>query len=79
MIWLGYEDTRDKSEWIPVSELTYAADLVSDFHIVYPAKPGPLPLSWSHHCICPLPPYISSGDFPSVIFSIFYPLIFMNP
>ena len=45
VIWLGYEDTGDESEWIPTSELTYAADLVSDFHISYPTKPGPLPLS----------------------------------
>ena len=42
MIWLGYKDTRDKSEWIPISELTYTADLVSNFHIVYPTKPSPL-------------------------------------
>ena len=48
MIWLGYEDTEDKSEWISVSELTHATDLVSDFHIAYPTKPSPLPLSWSH-------------------------------
>ena len=45
VIWLGYEDTGDESEWIPASELTHAADLVSDFHIAYPTKPGPLPLS----------------------------------
>jgi len=45
VIWLGYEDTGDESEWIPATELTYAVDLVSDFHIAYPAKPGPLPLS----------------------------------
>ena len=45
VIWLGYEDTGDESEWIPASELTHAADLVSDFHIAYPAKPGPLLLS----------------------------------
>jgi len=45
VIWLGYEDTRDKSEWIPASELSHAANLVSDFHITYPTKPGPLPLS----------------------------------
>ena len=44
VIWLGYKDTGDESEWIPTSELTHAADLVSDFHITYPAKPGPLPL-----------------------------------
>ena len=45
MIWLEYEDTEDESEWIPASKLTYAANLVSDFHITYPTKPGPLPLS----------------------------------
>jgi len=42
MIWPEYEDTEDKSEWIPTSELTHAADLVSDFHIAYPTKPSPL-------------------------------------
>ena len=45
VIWLGYEDTGDESEWIPTSKFTYATDLVSDFHIAYPAKPGSLPLS----------------------------------
>jgi len=45
VIWLGYEDTRDESEWISTSELTHAANLVSNFHITYPAKPSPLPLS----------------------------------
>jgi len=45
VIWLGYKDTGDKSKWIPISKLIYAADLVSDFHITYPAKPNPLPLS----------------------------------
>ena len=51
VIWLGYEDTGDESEWIPTSELTHAVDLVSNFHIAYPAKPSPLPLSWSRCCI----------------------------
>ena len=45
VIWLKYEDTGDKSEWIPASELTYTADLISNFHITYPAKSGPLSLS----------------------------------
>jgi len=45
VIWLGYEDTGDESEWILTSKLTHAADLISDFHIAYPTKPGPLPLS----------------------------------
>ena len=42
VIWLGYENTEDESEWIPTSKLTHAADLVSDFHITYPTKPSPL-------------------------------------
>ena len=67
VIWLGYEDTGDESEWIPASELTHAVDLVSDFHIAYPAKPSPLPLSWTHCCICSLSLCISNGDFPSLI------------
>ena len=58
MIWLGYEDTGDKLEWIPATELTYAADLVSDFYIIYPAKPIPLLLSWLHCYTCSLPPHI---------------------
>ena len=45
VIWLEYKDTGDESEWILTSELSHAADLVSDFHIAYPTKPGPLPLS----------------------------------
>ena len=44
VIWLGYKDTEDKSEWISISELTHAANLVSDFYITYSAKPSPLPL-----------------------------------
>ena len=45
VIWLGYEDTGDESKWIPASKLTHTTDLVSDFHITYSTKPGPLPLS----------------------------------
>ena len=45
MIWLEYEDTGNKSEWISTSKLTYATNLVSDFYIAYPIKPSPLPLS----------------------------------
>ena len=79
VIWLGYEDTGDESEWIPTSKLTHAVDLVSDFHIAYPTKPGPLLLSWTCCCICSLSPCISNRDFPSLISSIFFPLIFINP
>ena len=79
VIWLGYKDTGDESEWISASELTHAVDLISDFHIAYPTKPGPLPLSWKHCCICPLPPRIPKGNFPSLILSIFCLFIFINP
>jgi len=48
VIWLGYEDTEDKSEWIPTSKLIHATDLVSNFHIAYLTKPSLLPLSWLH-------------------------------
>ena len=63
VIWLEYEDTRDESEWIPTSELTHTANLVSDFHIAYPTKPGPLSLSWTCCCICSLSLHIPNGDF----------------
>ena len=79
VIWLGYEDTGDESEWIPASKLTHATDLVSDFHIAYPTKPGPLPLSWTRCCICSLSLCIPNGNFPLLISSIFCPLIFINP
>ena len=44
VIWLGYEDTGDEFKWISVLELTHAFSLVSDFHIAYSTKSGPLPL-----------------------------------
>jgi len=67
MIWLGYEDTGDKSEWIPVSELTYAANFVFNFHIAYSTKPGFLLLSWSCYYTCPLSPHISQQGFSLLI------------
>ena len=45
MIWLGYKDTGDELEQISATELIYAVNLVSDFHITYPAKPSSLLLS----------------------------------
>jgi len=42
VIWLGYEDTDDDSEWLPAVELEHAKELVNNFHLKYPAKPGPL-------------------------------------
>ena len=47
-MWLEYKDIKDKSKWISVSKLTHATNLVSDFHIIYLAKPSLLPLSWSN-------------------------------
>ena len=40
VIWLEYKDIKNKFKWIFVSELTYATDLISNFHIIYPAKPS---------------------------------------
>jgi len=42
VIWLGYEDTDNDSEWLPAVELEHAKELVNNFHLKYPAKPGPL-------------------------------------
>ena len=63
VIWLGYEDTEDESKWISTSELTYATDLVFDFHITYSAKPSPLSLFWSYCCTCSLPLCTSSRNY----------------
>jgi len=42
VIWLGYEDTDNDSEWLPATELEHAKELLNDFHIKYPSKLGPL-------------------------------------
>jgi len=42
VIWLGYEDTNNDSEWLPVIELEHAKELLNDFHLKYPSKLGPL-------------------------------------
>ena len=63
VIWLEYEDTGDKSKWIPTSKLTHAADLVSDFHIVYPAKPSPPHYSDHTVALVPCLHIFSNGDF----------------
>jgi len=76
VIWLGYKNTGDESKWIPTSELTHAADLVSDFHIAYPTKPSPLLLSWTHCCICSLSPCISNRDFLHLISLVYSVCLF---
>jgi len=42
VIWLGYKDTDKDSEWLPATELEHAKELLNDFHLKYPSKPGPL-------------------------------------
>ncbi len=40
--WTGYKGTDEETSWILTSELGHTSELVSDFHAVYPVKPGPL-------------------------------------
>ena len=39
--WSGYEGTPDEYSWTPMADLENAADLVSDYHTLYPKKLGP--------------------------------------
>jgi len=40
VIWLGYEDTDNNSEWLPATELEHMKELLSNFYLKYPSKPG---------------------------------------
>ena len=40
--WTGYAGTDKEMSWILASELRNMPELISDFHQLYPAKPGPL-------------------------------------
>ena len=40
--WTRYEGTNEETSWILTTELGNALELISDFHLVYPAKLGPL-------------------------------------
>ena len=40
--WMGYEGTDKETSWILTTELRHVTELVSDFHLAYPGKPGPL-------------------------------------
>jgi Chromo (CHRromatin Organisation MOdifier) domain len=40
--WSGYEGTDEEASWIPANELGHASEIVSEFHLHYPSKPGPL-------------------------------------
>ena len=39
--WLGYEGTDKETSWLPMDKLGHAPDLVKDFHLRYPDRPGP--------------------------------------
>jgi len=39
VIWLGYKDTDNDSEWLLVIELEHAKELLNNFHLKYPSKP----------------------------------------
>ena len=42
--WAGYKGTDEETSWLPASKLGYASEVILDFHLAYPSKPGPLPL-----------------------------------
>jgi hypothetical protein len=39
--WAGYEGTDEEMSWVLATELGHSAELVTDVHSAYPAKPGP--------------------------------------
>jgi Chromo (CHRromatin Organisation MOdifier) domain len=39
--WAGYESTDEETSWVLATELGHSAELVTDFHLAYPAKAGP--------------------------------------
>ena len=39
--WSGYEGTDEETSWLLADELGHASELVHDFHLRYPDKPGP--------------------------------------
>ena len=40
--WSGYEGTNEETSWLPANELAHATNIISNFHLKYPSKPGPL-------------------------------------
>ena len=40
--WAGYEGMDEETSWLLASKLGHASKVVSDFHLAYPSKPGPL-------------------------------------
>jgi hypothetical protein len=39
--WSRYEGTDKETSWILANELRHASEIVSEFHLRYPNKPGP--------------------------------------
>jgi len=39
--WSEYEGSEDETSWLTADELCHAKELVSDFPLHYPNKPGP--------------------------------------
>ncbi|MBW0495468.1 hypothetical protein O181_035183 [Austropuccinia psidii MF-1] len=39
--WKGFSEDPERTTWEPASSLTNSPDLVKDFHLLYPDKPGP--------------------------------------
>ena len=40
--WMVYKGTDEETSWINANELGNATELVTDFYLAYPSKPGPL-------------------------------------
>ena len=40
--WTGYKGIDEETLWILASQPGHASELVADFHVAYPVKPGPL-------------------------------------
>jgi len=40
--WSSYEGTDEETSWLLTTELGNATELLEDYHVRYPDKPGPL-------------------------------------
>ena len=39
--WSGYEGTDEETSWLLATKLDHTSELITDFHVRYPDKPGP--------------------------------------
>ena len=51
--WAGYEGMDEETSWLPASKLGHASEVISDFHLAHPSKPGPLLLVESDVLLTP--------------------------